>query len=304
MSRSVNQHWVPQFYLREFATPATRRSKQPKVWIFSKNENDGNERMTNIRNICAKRYLYSPRGDLGRRDWTVDDKLQGVEDLLAQVWPAVARDFVDLSDEAIRKALALFVSTLYLRHPSNREVVRTIHSNLVNALETYPKRLDGSPAVDYLVHKGKKYQIDSADWSAFKNRDDDEHHLAFLDYLVSGAREIADILLTKRWSVIVSTKEHFVSSDKPVMLEHQERKEFGFGTPGAMITFPLSPTRILVMDDLHDEPCNQYYALVEKNVGAFNYGIWHTGTRFLITGRPVAQVLTEMVQWAENNGHA
>jgi hypothetical protein len=61
MNKSINQHWVPQFYLREFATPDTRESKQPKVWIFSRHDNDGDEKLTWIRNVCAQRYLYSPK---------------------------------------------------------------------------------------------------------------------------------------------------------------------------------------------------------------------------------------------------
>jgi hypothetical protein len=64
--RSKHQHWVPQFYLRYFATPNTRHSDEPQVWIFSKDPGDGDETLTNIRNVCGKRYLYSPiqpRGD-------------------------------------------------------------------------------------------------------------------------------------------------------------------------------------------------------------------------------------------------
>lgn len=33
-SRSKHQHWVPQFYLRYFATPESRATKAPQVWIF------------------------------------------------------------------------------------------------------------------------------------------------------------------------------------------------------------------------------------------------------------------------------
>jgi len=55
MNRAKNQHWVPRFYLRYFATPETRQTKEPKVWIFSKDENDGDESCPNVKNICSKR---------------------------------------------------------------------------------------------------------------------------------------------------------------------------------------------------------------------------------------------------------
>ena len=39
--------------------------------------------------------------------------------------------------------------------------------------------------------------------------------------------------------------------------------------PDAMVTFPLSPTRILMMDNRHSEPDTRYYPL-QGGPGAFN----------------------------------
>lgn len=115
---------------------------------------------------------------------------------------------------------------------------------------------------------------------------------------------LAKILLKKRWSVVFADNEHFITSDKPVGVQHRSREVFGIGTTGAVVSFPLSPTRILMMDDQHQEPANQYYPLKPDNVGAFNYGIWHAGARFMVTGRPVTEVLSEIVGWAESEGCA
>jgi hypothetical protein len=38
LNRAKNQHWVPQFYLRHFATPETRGKDGAQVWIFSHDE--------------------------------------------------------------------------------------------------------------------------------------------------------------------------------------------------------------------------------------------------------------------------
>ena len=72
-NRPKNQHWVPRFYLRNFATPETRtRGKdESQIWMFSNDERDGNERLTNIKNVCTRRYLYSPTDSAGRRDCDV-----------------------------------------------------------------------------------------------------------------------------------------------------------------------------------------------------------------------------------------
>ena len=58
-NRAKHQHWAPQFYLRHFATTDTQASDEPKVWIFSKNASDDNEVLTNVRNVCGKRYPKS-----------------------------------------------------------------------------------------------------------------------------------------------------------------------------------------------------------------------------------------------------
>jgi hypothetical protein len=53
-----------------------------------------------------------------------------------------------------------------------------------------------------------------------------------------------------------------------------EREKFGFGTPGVMVTFPLGPKRMLVMDDMHHEPASQYYPPKDANAASFNLTTW------------------------------
>ena len=301
MARPVNQHWVPQFYLREFAIPETRAAKEAYVWIFSRNEEDGIEKKTNIRNICAKRYLYSPRSDSGERDYEVDGMLNDLETILSQMWRDIAWDYVNLADEALRKAVSLFVANMYMRHPSNQELSKRVHSHLVKMYEQAPKKSNGIPNIDCFIHNGKKYEIDSSDWYSYNSWNENDHHAAFASLILKETYAITEILIKKRWSIGLIDAEYLITSDKPVSVQHQSRQIFGIGTLGAIITFPLSPTRILIMDDLYQEPCNQYYKIPKEKVGAFNYGIWCEVSRFLITGRPIPDVLSEMAEFIEKN---
>lgn len=302
MSKSVNQHWVPQFYLREFSTPETRRKKEPQVWIFSKNESDGTERLTNVRNVCAKRYLYSPRDEDGNRSWEVDDKLQGVESLLAKMWPQIASDFINLGSDPVRKALALFIATTHVRHPDTRTSLKDIHQRMVEGLDDFSKKADDSPAVETVSYNGEEYKFDTSGWDSYKSWGEDEHHRFFTETIREESRRIAERLLKKRWSIVFSEYEQFITSDKPVGLQHISREVFGIGTTGTLVSFPLSPTRILVMDDQHQEPGDQYYPLNRNNLGAFNYTIWHAATRFMVTGRGVPEVLSEIVKTPSMKG--
>lgn len=301
-SRSKHQHWVPQFYLRYFATPESRDTKTPQVWIFSKNPEDGDEQLTSVRNVCGKRYLYSPRQLDGNRDWALDDKLNDIESLLAQEWTALATDYVELSDEHIRKALALFVAITHMRHPDGRATVEHIQANLVTLYEDAPRHPDGTPMVESIDVAGNSHHIDTSDWIAYKNQGKDGHDRAFVDMIKSETGRMAKHLLTKRWSILLSEQDLFVTSDTPVGLSHLSRERYGYGTKDTIITFPLSPSRVLVMDDLHTEPANQYYPLVESNAGAVNMTIWKNSGRFLITGRSIQEVLLEFNSLADSYG--
>ncbi len=293
-NRPKHQHWVPQFYLRYFATPATRNSKAPKVWIFSKETSDGDEKLTSIRNVCGKRYLYSPRDQTGERNWDLDDEIGDLEAMLSQIWPALATDYVALGDEHVRKALSLFVAVMHFRHPDTRSMLEVIHHQLVACYETCPLGADGTPQIDSVKVDGEIYQVDTSEWLAYKNSGTDKHHRSFVSAIRSEAGRMAEHLLSKRWSVIVSDTDIFITTDKPVVLLHEARERFGYGTPGSIIYFPLSPTRLLILDDRHDEPSNQYYPLMSTNAGAVNFLLWRGASRFLVTGRGLERVISEL----------
>jgi len=299
--RSKHQHWVPQFYLRYFATPESRDTKKPQVWIFSKDLQDGDEQLTSVRNVCGKRYLYSPRQLDGSRSWALDDKLSDVEAFLGLIWPALATDFVDLADEHIRKALSLFVATTHMRHPDIRDAVEETHSKLIEFVEAGRTHAGGTPIVEADQTTEKSHEIDASSWQTYKTLGKDGHDQEFVELVQSEVGRMAQHLLTKRWSVLLSERDVFVTSDKPVVITHLARVFYGYGSKEAIIMFPLSPSRLLVLDDLHNEPANQYYPLKESNIGAINLTTWNSSRRFLITGRPIPEVLHELNALSENS---
>ncbi len=294
-SRSKHQHWVPQFYLRYFATPESRGTKAPQVWIFSKHDHDGDEQLTHVRNVCGKRYLYTPVDTDGQRRWDLDDRLGDVETLLAQIWPELAEGYVSLNDDSVRKGLSLFIALMHLRNPAVREEVERIHARIIALYEAAARKADGTPDVKEVEINGQVRELDSSGWHDYRSWGKDDHDRFFAHIVQSEAGRIAKILLSKRWSVVCSQDDAFITTDKPVSLHHLEREKFGFGTPGVMVTFPLGPKRMLVMDDLHHEPASQYYALKDANASSFNLTTWRNGSRFMITGRPVPEVLGEII---------
>jgi hypothetical protein len=269
--------------------------EHPKVWIFSKEPTDGHEKLTNIRNVCGKRYLYSPMQATGARDWSLDERLNDLESLLAPIWPILADDYVQLADPSIRKGLALFTAVMYLRNPDVRLEIERIHSKLVGIFESAPHLPDGTPEIQEIEISGQLHSISMKGWREYRAWSSHDHDKFFAHIVQSEARRITEHLLRKRWSIVCTNEETFITTDKPVAMHHQSKAIFGFGTHGTIVTFPLSPTRMLIFDDMTTEPANQYYPLKDGVGSAFNLTTWRNASRFLITGRSIPEVLEEML---------
>jgi uncharacterized protein DUF4238 len=296
-SNPKNLHWVSYFYLRYFATPESRLNKQPQAWIFSKDDTDGDEVLTNIRNICGKRYLYAPTDASGKRDYLLEQKLEKLESAIGILWPKVADGFIDLGEATVRKGLSLFIAVMHLRNPEFRKSLEKTHTQFVEAFSRLPSK-DGKPNVDRIKIEGQTYPFDAKGWDEYRDLTKNDHDRSFAQFIQSEAIRMAETLMKKRWSIVLSEQDSFITTDRPVLLGHESRRNYGYGTPGVLLTFPLSPKRILVMDDMHDEHANLCYPLAPQDVGAYNLAAWHNGSRFLITGRAVPEVLLEMNAWA------
>lgn len=57
--------------------------------------------------------------------------------------------------------------------------------------------------------------------------------------------------MSRRWLALVGDRSSFVTSDNPVVTLRGScwRPEYGLGTPGTIINFPVSPGRFLVLAD-------------------------------------------------------
>ena len=97
MTLPRRQHWVPRFYLRFFATPETIEGDDPQVWLLSKDE--GDPVLTNVKNVAARRYLYSPKDERGDRVAELENELADYESVVSRICPQLASDFVDLDGD-------------------------------------------------------------------------------------------------------------------------------------------------------------------------------------------------------------
>jgi hypothetical protein len=300
LSKPKKQHWVPRFYLKEFSIDESQNRKESQVWIFSINE--GDPKIVNIKDIVAKRYLYSPKDEDGNRCWKMEEELASLEGLISKIWPTFANEYLDLDNQLYRKIISLFLATLYLRHPKRLPEQEKMQNWLIDFYEkNIPKDKNGNPvACQFITPKGE-FTLEQSDWENYSNPTQYDKEKFFVDNIKKSSMAIVEVFMKKRWSVICSDTKQFITTDNPLIISNRifgEVKNYGLNTKGTTITFPISPTRILVLDDLFDEPHSQYYPLQIDNGTDINILSWINAHQFMISHRNPYEVNYEMVKYA------
>ncbi|MGE0113228.1 DUF4238 domain-containing protein [Aquabacterium sp.] len=129
MTMAIGQHWVPQFYLRTFATSKGGDS----LWVTDVKEvyaGGYKRKKDRAHDIALLKHLYSlPRDDgsfhpdrPNDKGWNagVDEVLQKLEADAGRLWKRLQEDpkVVDLSPgSGARVELAIFLASLHLRNP-------------------------------------------------------------------------------------------------------------------------------------------------------------------------------------------
>lgn len=298
MSNAKNQHWLPQLYLRAFRVPEAGDAI-PRLWTFFRNGPE-EPRLMSVEEVAAQRYLYSPGENATSRDHSADVRLQQLESMLGPLWPHLIEGFPPLDNEAVRKALALFVATLYSRHPRRIGDIRAIHQQIVQALDKLPKDENGNPAISHVEVNGYNREFDSSNWLPYTRAGKMHFQKSFVGNIVSNSGSIAEILLLKRWAVIVSDEPVFATCDAPIVLANAKKTRFGFGTKGTSLYLPLSPKRFLIIEDpgLPDG----YYSSKPGFPEAMNYQTWCAADRYLLSGKPSDEILKGVMWFADEHG--
>ena len=264
-------HWVPQAYLRDFAADQSR----VKIWRFSKNAGDPG--LKPIENVAVRHNLYVPRNkETQERDDSFEQKLSQLECWFGDpVWRALRTESLDLGWKQLRMLVSLVVTVMYLRTPIHYEYVKAFHSDVVTSVANFGK------APSSFVWRGQEVEIASETWSSYRDASEDDLKRCWIAQM-NQATEYSEILMGMRWSMLSADTPTFITSDNPVTVVHPSLSFQGLSNPGTMILFPISPARILVMDHLHEQPANKYYAL-QGNGTAQNILIWRNAIEYMFS---------------------
>jgi hypothetical protein len=199
-----------------------------------------------IKKVATEFYLYAPRGPNGR-DYSFEDKLSLEQMFGGPFWDLVTTDSIDLCDITVRKALSLLVAVMYLRNPLHLEEMRLLHQQMVGFFSQFPDLPD---AVEIA---GETYELDKDSWPSYSNASEDDVKRMWLDN-VGSATWLAEMLMGMRWAILLSEEPVFITTDNPVVTLHPSLQFRGIKNAETSVVFPLSPTRLLHIDNRMSEP--------------------------------------------------
>jgi hypothetical protein len=288
-TKTKNQHWIPQFYLRRFAIPGFRKKKNAKIWVTD--FESGKLANGKIQEVAAIEYLYSHIKEDGKRCYRIESKLAELETTIAELYPHIAEGVPDLQKAwGIKKLTALFITTLLLRHPENVDETKQMHDFIVDIFEKTPNDASGNPQIPTIIHKGKEFKIDYSDYQKYKAADENYIKQLFTSLIESEAVPLAETLIKKRWVFFCSDKPVFFASDRPVVMRHFERQTYGLGTPGVHLFFPICPTRMLWMTDRVGDMPDGFFPLPTSEAVIFNFFTVANATLLFSHQNPDAQL--------------
>ncbi len=286
--KSKRNHWVPQAYLKAFAADGARS----KIWQFGIKGCD--PQLKPIAKVAVRFYLYAPREN-GSRDYALEHKLSNLEQLFGSPWwSQISTGYADLSDRTTRRGLSLIAATMYLRNPSALDHVHRLHRQIRSLVQTE------SEVPDLFEIGGKEYEIEKDSWPAYRDATEDDIKRLWLNSL-SQAAWLAEMMLEMRWMIVVAEEPVFITSDNSVSFLHPSMRFRGLKNPDTTMIFPLSPTRLLCLDNRHKEPDSQYYAARGRGE-AHNLLIWSNALEHMFAHRNPDEVSAELLADVQARG--
>lgn len=246
---TAKQHFVPQFYLKQFANIAglVEVLDIPKRAILDPRS---------PKSVCYEKFFY------GAKTGEADELSQHIEQMFHQLEDATAKRIEPIADKLLncsqidyeeKWAIALLMSMLWIRGPAMREQVNQASEQLMKSINKFQF---GHPSADDMIdrfdrendkttnpeirEKLKRMMIDGDYKIEFNNAS----HLRMFDSF----KGFANLFHAQDWIVYISKSEKkFTTTDNPVTVVFPERRSvYGTSFLERMHYFPLTP-EILIM---------------------------------------------------------
>lgn len=227
MSNPVNQHIVPQCYLKQWVDPNTPPGYTPYVWQFEKGSRNGKAKAPH--NILTMRDVYTLKFSDGTKDYRIE----------SQVLSRIESEYASVFDNKIAKRLPLneqehvflcaFTALMLQRTLGQKENIEGFYDQLIERVEELEKQHNAPPKKSLKLRTEKE----------------DAHKKTMVQILP----RLASMLSTMSTAFLCSERvsARFITSDEPCQLFNPKLQWQRFYGPGLgqkdiEVTMPLSPT--------------------------------------------------------------
>ena len=264
--QTERQHFVPQFYLRNFTNP--------KGGFFCFDKVEQRRFPANVRNVAHEHFFYGIDPSLFPPEAVPPNSYQVIEQTLSQLeghFSAAIRELLLKGEgEGIsleqRPILSHFIVLQLLRTREFRNTLRELQTKVAQDI--------GQRLVHLKEGQGRyrvKVEFDDSTWPLEQ---------AKLMFDPAKTRELIRILNNHIWHVGVNETEFpFYTSDNPIVrqahIDHPFLGGIGLQSPGVEIAVPLSPRIILILCHRGTFKRNEIYEgkpiqLVADNITHYN----------------------------------
>lgn len=229
MSQVKMQHYVPRFYLRNFAM-SNPQGDNPNVFCFSKP--DRRVFTTGIANIAGEKFFYDLPEDTNQE---FENALANIEGDFSDAYDSLidSRDLGSLTDND-KYAIAYSIGIQELRTRARRDAFGETSKKLLNHLE------------DESLSPQMEEQLDELRELASEEGTKRFH----VEFIANYSWEVAEHVLDLQWILCENkTQTPYWTSDNPIIrhndLDFGPYGNLGLRSKGIQIYFPLTPDLVI-----------------------------------------------------------
>jgi len=254
------QHYIPQFYLKNFS------QDQERIYIYDKKKGDKGEiRYQTTVEVAHENHFYTYRTKKGTKE-NLEDFFCQFEGDAAAIIDKVHRDRQITPEE--KQKLALFVAFIYTRTPTFKARTEEMHSKMGEKLSRMMIQMTPKEQLRkfYKEKQGKEFTDkelnDLVDFATNPKRSRIEFTYPneyWIKIMLKMGAEVAPIFYGMNWLFLFTEQPYaFITSDGPFLIvpptDHDRFWGVGLVTPKARKVVPLRSNMCLMMGDLSENP--------------------------------------------------
>ena len=286
MSKLEKQHFIPEFFLKNFVEAESRARKIYRLWSHRKGVEPV---LCSTRKLARKKHIYSTRKKIGDTyEKSHEQLLDKIESIAAPIITKIltTKDLFKL-DQRERDDFSIFIVILAERNPIAFSTTDAMMRRLFlkEYAESMKKTSDSDLREIYEKSKAKNKELENVSFEEARQvmlEGPKEENLALpfshgISSMWQAAKECSKYMHMRQWQLLSSEKvgKHFWLSDNPVIKirdipeeEVYEVMQGGWGRKDLEIALPLSPTLCFYAAGKVDE---QFSVINTTSVAAINW---------------------------------